>query len=147
MVNGKKSKKASARKTAKEKIVGKIEHVYEKINVVTTTLKSPVKVGDIIHIKGHTTDIVQAIDSIQIEHESVQKAKKGAGIGIKVRGTVRDNDAIYFADKKTAAAFRTQIKAPVFQQAKTSFPSSPRPTLPAAKIAQPPAEKPRFLSF
>lgn len=98
--------KKTARKTKKDKMVGKIEHIFDKIGVVTTTLKSALKVGDIVRIKGHTTDLVQAVGSMQIEHESVQKAKKGDGVGIKVKGIIRDNDVILLADKKTAAAFR-----------------------------------------
>lgn len=109
--NAKKIKSQRSKKAAnKEKIAGKIEHIFEKIQVVTTTLKNPLKAGDIIRIKGHTTDIVQEVASMQIEHKDVQKAKKGDGIGIKVNGYVRDNDVIYFADKKTAAEFRKNNK-------------------------------------
>ena len=97
-------KRVVAKRVKKEKVIGKAEHYYDKINVITTTLKAPLKVGDMVHIKGHTTDFIQPVESIQIEHEMVQKAKKGAGVGIKVTQFVRDHDIIYLAGKKTALA-------------------------------------------
>ncbi len=102
----KRTKKKTAVKKTKEELLGKVEHIFDKIHVITTTLKNPLKVGDIIRIKGHTTDFCQSVDSIQIEHESVLKAKKGDGIGIKTTNVVRDTDIIYLADKKTAESFR-----------------------------------------
>jgi putative protease len=52
-------------------------------------------VGDTIRIKGHTTDFTQMVDSIQVEHQSVQTAKAGDSIGIKVKEPVRDHDVVY----------------------------------------------------
>lgn len=137
--------KKPVKKAKKEKLIGKIEHIFEKILVITTTLKNPLKVGDVVRIKGHTTDFVQAVDSIQIEHESVQKAKKGDGIGIKVKGIVRDNDKIFLADKKNTIALvppRPGISIePVIPKQAFSVQKN-RP--PAAKDSP---EKPKFLSF
>jgi putative protease len=53
------------------------------------------KVGDTIHIKGHTTDVTQTIDSIQVEHASVPTARPGDEVGIKVVEIVREHDAVY----------------------------------------------------
>ena len=50
-----------------EKVLGMIDHYFGKIGVAAIKMKAPVKVGDVIHIKGHTTDFVQRVDSIQIE--------------------------------------------------------------------------------
>ncbi|MEK7375703.1 MAG: hypothetical protein AABZ57_00850 [Candidatus Margulisiibacteriota bacterium] len=96
-------KPATSKKTKKEKAAGKADHYYDHIKVLTMTLKAPLKIGDLIHIKGHTTDFIQSVGSIQIEHKDVKKAKKGDGVGIKVSQFVRDNDIVYFADKKSAA--------------------------------------------
>lgn len=108
----KKIKSVKKPKAPKEKLVAKVEHIFDKINVITMTLKTPLKAGDIIHIKGHTTDFVQAVESMQIEHKEVLKAKKGDGIGIKVKDTVRDTDKVYLADKKTVAAFKDSTTPP-----------------------------------
>jgi hypothetical protein len=91
----KKTKKAVKPKIKKEKLLGKIAHYFDKIQVAAINVKAPIKVGDVVHIKGHTTDFEQPIVSMQIEHESVLKAKKGDDIGIKVKDYVRDNDGVY----------------------------------------------------
>jgi translation elongation factor EF-1alpha len=53
------------------------------------------KVGDTIHIKGHTTDIEMVVASMQIDNNDVTEAKKGDSVGIKVPDRVRDGDTVY----------------------------------------------------
>lgn len=91
----KKVKKAAKPKVKKEKLLGKIDHYFDEIQVAAIKVLSPIKVGDVVHIKGHTTDFEQIITSMQIEHEQVMKAKKGDDIGMKVKEYVRDNDGVY----------------------------------------------------
>jgi len=79
----------------KEELVGKITHYFGKIEVGIVELKKALKVGDDIHIKGGTTDFEQKVDSIQIEHENVEKAKKGDAIGLKVKDKIREGDEVY----------------------------------------------------
>jgi len=154
------SKKKAAAKKSKEKVVGKAEHFFDKINVLTFTLKSPLKVGDIIRIKGHTTDFVQRVDSMQIEHVPVQKAKKGDGVGIKVKEFVRHTDVIYFADKKSAvAAVENTAKPAAYGINPISFQQRPqvKPSIQSSfSLRQPqtrpidinkPPDKPKFMSF
>ena len=52
------------------------------------------KVGDRVHIKGHTTDFEQLVDGIQINKKEVKEAKKGDEIGIKANDRVRPNDKV-----------------------------------------------------
>jgi putative protease len=52
-------------------------------------------VGDTIHIKGHTTDLEQVVESMQIEHDQVEEVKAGDSIGIKVSERCRDGDTVY----------------------------------------------------
>ena len=78
-----------------EKLIGKITHYFGKISVAIVELLGVLKVGDRVHIKGHSTDFEQDISSIQIEHENVEKAKKGDAVGIKVDEKVRDGDEVY----------------------------------------------------
>lgn len=77
------------------KCVGGVEHYYSHLGVGIIKLKDTLKVGDKVKIKGHTTDIDQDVDSIQINHEDVQEAKKGDIVGIKVSDKVREDDAVY----------------------------------------------------
>ena len=79
-----------------EKLIGKISHVFKKINVAIIDIADgELNVGDTIHIKGHTTDFEQKIASMQIEHEQIQKAKKGDSIGLKVENPVHEHDEVY----------------------------------------------------
>ena len=79
----------------KEQLVGKITHYFGKIEVGIVELSKELNVGDTIHVKGSSTDFEQKIDSIQIEHEQVDKAKKGDVVGLKVKEKVREGDEVY----------------------------------------------------
>jgi translation elongation factor EF-Tu-like GTPase len=79
-----------------EKKVGEIIKFFGKINVAAIRLsEGSLKVGDTIHMVGHTTDITQTVDSMQIENKNVQEAGPGADIGIKVKDRVREHDIVY----------------------------------------------------
>jgi translation elongation factor EF-1alpha len=89
-------KKVTAKKTGpKEKKIGVVEHYFGKIMVAAIKMKAPLKVGDIIHIKGHTTDLEQAVASMQIDHKDILKAKKGDDVGMKVKDHVREGDTVF----------------------------------------------------
>jgi translation elongation factor EF-1alpha len=75
--------------------VGKVSHFFSKINVAVIELKDTLSVGDKIFIKGPTTDIEQAVDSMEIEHEKIKQATAGHSVGMKVKGRVRENDTVY----------------------------------------------------
>jgi putative protease len=80
----------------KEELVGKITHYFGKIEVgIIEISKGKLAVGDKIHVKGTSTDFEQTVDSMQIEHEQVEKAKKGDAIGLKVKDKVREGDEVY----------------------------------------------------
>ena len=78
-----------------EKQIGKITHYFSRINVGIIELSDVLNVGDKIHIKGHSEDFEQTIDSMQIEHASVNEANAGDSVGISVSNKVHENDAVY----------------------------------------------------
>jgi len=82
---------------AKEKEIGKVMTYYDQIKVIAIEVKAPLKVGDKIHIKGATTDFIQEVKSMQVEHEKVASVKKGDSVGIKVKDKARPNDKVYKA--------------------------------------------------
>lgn len=86
-------KKTAGKK--EDKPIGKIEHYYSKLGVGIIKLNGSLKASDKIKIKGHTTDIDQTVDSIQINHKDVESAKKGDVIGVKVPDKVREDDQVY----------------------------------------------------
>ena len=77
-----------------EKEVGKVLHYFSHLNVAAIELTGEIKVGDTIHVTGHTTDFNQEVTSMQIEKDKVDSAKKGDSIGIKVNEHVRENDKV-----------------------------------------------------
>jgi len=78
-----------------EKQIGRISHYFSKISVGIIDLTDTLKPGDTVHIKGHSDDFTQTVDTIQIEHANVAEAKPGDSVGIKVTGKVHENDAVY----------------------------------------------------
>ena len=79
-----------------EKKVGDVIKFFGKIGVAAIRLtEGGLKVGDQIHIVGHTTDLVQSLDSMQVENKDVQEAGPGADIGIRVKDKVREHDVVY----------------------------------------------------
>lgn len=78
-----------------EKEIGKISHYYGHLNVGIVELSDTLKVGDTIHIKGHTSDFTQSVDSMQIEHANVQEAKAGDSVGIKVTQKVHPGEKVF----------------------------------------------------
>jgi len=78
-----------------EEEIGKVKDYFAKIGVAGIDLTGTLRVGDTIHIKGHTTDLEEMVESMQIEHEQVEEAKAGDAIGIKVPDRCRDGDTVY----------------------------------------------------
>jgi putative protease len=80
---------------AEEKEIGVVSGYFSHVEVAAIKLSGKLKVGDKVHIKGHTTDFEVDVDSMQIEREDVKEAKKGDHIGIKVPEKVRPNDKVF----------------------------------------------------
>ena len=78
-----------------KKLVGKISHYFTKIGVGVVELSDELKVGDRISIEGATTNLQQTVNTMEIEHESVQSASAGQSIGLKVEQRVREGDVVY----------------------------------------------------
>jgi putative protease len=79
-----------------EVAIGMVEKYFGKIGVAAIKITSgELKVGDKIHIKGHSTDFEQQVDSMQVEHQSVQTAGPGAEVGIKVKEKVHEKDTVF----------------------------------------------------
>ncbi len=78
-----------------EKAVGKVSDFFAHPVVAGIDMTGTLKVGDKIHIQGHTTDIEMEIVSMQIDNANVNQAKKGDSVGIKVPDRVRAGDIVY----------------------------------------------------
>ncbi len=78
-----------------EQRVGLVNDYFAKIGVAGIDVEKTIRVGDKIHIAGHTTDLELVVDSMEIRSQQVEEAMAGAKIGIKVDERCRDNDVVY----------------------------------------------------
>lgn len=76
--------------------VGHVSHFFGKIQVAAIELTDgDLSVGDTIHIKGHTTDFTQAVESLQIDKADVPRASRGQSIGVRVTEHARVGDEVF----------------------------------------------------
>lgn len=75
--------------------VGKVTHYYDKIGVAVVELEGELSAGDEIRVSGHGNEFNQKVDSMQVEHENIKKAKKGDAIGLKVDQPVKEGDEVF----------------------------------------------------
>jgi putative protease len=76
--------------------IGRITHYFSKIGVAAIEItQDALRLGDTIHVKGHTSDFVVKVDAMQIDGKSVDEAKAGESIGIRVPEHAREHDLVY----------------------------------------------------
>jgi len=76
--------------------IGVVTHYYSHLAVAVVKLEAArLRVGDTIHIRGHTTDFKQRVDSIEVNHAPVQEVGPGDDFGLKVRDHAREHDVVY----------------------------------------------------
>lgn len=81
---------------ATEEKVGTVTDYFAKIGVAGIRLADgALQVGDRIRIRGHTTDLTQTVDSLQVEHTAVQRAERGSEVALKVSDRVRRHDEVF----------------------------------------------------
>ena len=79
-----------------EEKIGKVTHYFSKLGVAALEVQhGRLHKGDRIHILGHTTDVEQAVGSMEVEHYQVEEAGEGQSVGIKVDEHVREHDDVY----------------------------------------------------
>ncbi|MCB0118251.1 MAG: hypothetical protein H6634_17425 [Anaerolineales bacterium] len=75
--------------------IGKVIHYYNHIGVAVLALEESLKLGDKIHIAGHSTDFVQRVTSMEVEHHTVLWVKPGDKMALKVIQPVHEHDIVY----------------------------------------------------
>jgi translation elongation factor EF-Tu-like GTPase len=75
--------------------IGTVTHYFSHLSVAAVALTDTLRVGDRIHIIGHTTDLEQTADSMEVEHQPVDSAGPGDDVALAVRDHVRDHDRIF----------------------------------------------------
>jgi len=76
--------------------IGLVTHYYEHAGACVVKLDAgPLRVGDTIHIRGHTTDFYQRVDRLERDHASIDVARSGDEVGVQVSQRVRAHDVVY----------------------------------------------------
>ncbi len=76
--------------------IGVVTHYFSHLSVAVVKLEAAtLRVGDTIHIRGHTTDFKQRIDSLEVNHASVPEVGPKDDFGLKVREHAREHDIVY----------------------------------------------------
>ncbi len=78
-----------------DKEIGQVTHFYDKIGVMVVKLTDKVSVGDAIKIKRGDEELEETVESMQVEHENIEKAKKGDEIAIKISGKTKEGAVVY----------------------------------------------------
>ena len=78
--------------------IGIVTHYYSHLSVAIVQLETGnLRVGDFIHIKGHTSDFSQPVESMEIDHVHVSEARPGQSFGLRVKEHAREHDGVYKA--------------------------------------------------
>jgi len=76
--------------------IGTVTHYFDHLNVAAVDITDgELRTGDVIHIKGNSTDFQHTVESMQIEHEQVDVAKLGDSVGVQVIDKAREHDKVY----------------------------------------------------
>ena len=75
--------------------LGKVQNYYSHLKVFALRLEAPLTVGYTIRIKGHTTDLTQKVEHLQVERLNMQSAAPGEAVAIPAADKVRLGDAVY----------------------------------------------------
>jgi translation elongation factor EF-1alpha len=79
-----------------ERAIGTVVGYFARIGVAAIRITNgELKVGDRIRIKGHSSDVEETVESMQVEHENVNTAIPGMDVGLKVKDRVRQHDLVY----------------------------------------------------
>jgi len=79
-----------------ERLIGTVTHYFGGPGVaVIRVTEGELHQGDTIHIVGHTSDFVEEVTSMEVEHQKVQTARAGDEIAVKVVGRVRQHDQVF----------------------------------------------------
>jgi translation elongation factor EF-1alpha len=78
-----------------DQAIGTVTHYFGHLSVAAVSLTDTLRVGDRIHIVGHTTNLEQNVDSMEVEHAKVESAGPGDDVALAVSDHVRENDQVF----------------------------------------------------
>ena len=90
----------SAQPVPAEQRIGVVTHYYSHLSVATLRLEpgATLRVGDVIHILGHTTDFTQKVESLEVDHAPATEVGPKDDFGLKVVDHAREHDVVFKVD-------------------------------------------------
>jgi hypothetical protein len=87
----------AAQAVSSEQHIGVVTHYFGHLSVVAMQLEpgAMLRVGDVIHIHGRTTDFTQKIESLEINRAPVSEVGPNDDFGLKVIEHAREHDAVF----------------------------------------------------
>ena len=78
-----------------EERIGVVTHLQHP-SVATIRLESgTLRVGDMVHIRGHTTDFSQKVESFEVNHAPATEVGPNDDFGLKVVEHTREHDVVF----------------------------------------------------
>lgn len=75
--------------------VGQVAGFFARASAAVVRLSAPLRVGDVIYVKGYTSDFQQTVESLQVGHQPIQEAGAGQEVGLRVVQKCRKHDLVY----------------------------------------------------
>lgn len=82
-----------------EEKIGQVVHYFDNIGVAVIKITGELKVGNTIRVSGPTTDFEQKVESMQVNHETIDRAGSGEDVGLKVKEMVKEGDSVYLMEQ------------------------------------------------
>lgn len=76
--------------------IGVVTHYFNHLSVAIVHLETgSLRVGELVRIKGHTSDFTQPVESMEVEHVPLDEARAGQSVGLRVKEHAREHDVVY----------------------------------------------------
>ena len=76
--------------------IGVVTHYYSHVSVAVIQLeRGTLRVGDLIHICGHTTDFRQRVESLEVDRAPTTEVGTKDDFGLKVVDHAREHDVVF----------------------------------------------------
>ena len=75
--------------------IGRVTRFFAQPSVAVIALTAPLRVGDRLFIKGHTTDAQEVVRSMQLERQAISEARPGSEVGIQTAARCRPGDTVF----------------------------------------------------
>lgn len=84
------------------KRIGQVTHYFNRLGVAVLKLDEGLKIGDLIHVHGHSTDFVQRVGSMEIDHRKMETVGPGEDVALQVVDRVRRGDRVFLVSEDWA---------------------------------------------